>query len=261
MLTFVKGRGLLNGLINKLPFELHLPKYNYCGPGTHLAERLERGDIGINKLDEACKEHDIAYSTSTNLADRHQADKVLEDKAWERVRSSDAKFGEKAAALLVTGAMKGKRKLGMGIRKPSFKNSVIIPVSKYLKKSHRQGREENIHKLSIAALRAAKLAIKKAGGRKNIRVPRIIPFESKSGSALPLIPILAGLSAVGSLLGGASAVAKTVIDTRNAKKQMEETKRHNAAMEAVGKGLYLKKSKCGYGLYLAKGKKKKTSPQ
>lgn len=51
---------LLNWLINHLPFELHLPGYNYCGPGTKLIKRLKRGDKGVNKLDEYCKEHDIA---------------------------------------------------------------------------------------------------------------------------------------------------------------------------------------------------------
>lgn len=28
-----RGSGLVNKLIDKLPFELHLPGYNYCGPG------------------------------------------------------------------------------------------------------------------------------------------------------------------------------------------------------------------------------------
>lgn len=28
-----RGSGLVNKLIDKLPFELHLPSYNYCGPG------------------------------------------------------------------------------------------------------------------------------------------------------------------------------------------------------------------------------------
>lgn len=28
-----RGSGLLDKLIDKLPFELHLPNYNYCGPG------------------------------------------------------------------------------------------------------------------------------------------------------------------------------------------------------------------------------------
>lgn len=59
--TTKRGRGLINKIIDKLPFELHLPKYQYCGPGTKLAERLARGDPGINKLDKLCKEHDIAY--------------------------------------------------------------------------------------------------------------------------------------------------------------------------------------------------------
>jgi len=31
-----KGRGLVNKIINKLPFELHIPGYSYCGPGTNL---------------------------------------------------------------------------------------------------------------------------------------------------------------------------------------------------------------------------------
>ncbi|XP_044766921.1 uncharacterized protein LOC123322902 [Coccinella septempunctata] len=111
MLSF-GGGGLVNSIINKLPFELHLPGYHYCGPGTRLSERLARNDPGINKLDEACKEHDIAYSKHTELSDRHIADKILEDKAWERVKSKDGTFKEKSAALLVTGAMKMKRKMG-----------------------------------------------------------------------------------------------------------------------------------------------------
>lgn len=55
------GRRFLDEVIDKIPLELHLPKYQYCGPGTKLAERLARGDPGINKLDSLCKDHDIAY--------------------------------------------------------------------------------------------------------------------------------------------------------------------------------------------------------
>lgn len=61
-----KGKGFVNNLINKLPIELHLPGYQYCGPGTNLKKRLARGDPGINELDKACKEHDIAYSQKKN---------------------------------------------------------------------------------------------------------------------------------------------------------------------------------------------------
>lgn len=35
-----RGSGLVNKLIDKLPVELHLPGYNYCGPGMffHIIE-------------------------------------------------------------------------------------------------------------------------------------------------------------------------------------------------------------------------------
>ena len=58
----IRGSGLLNRAINALPIELHIPGYQFCGPGTHLEKRLVRGDRGINPLDAACREHDIAYS-------------------------------------------------------------------------------------------------------------------------------------------------------------------------------------------------------
>lgn len=78
--------------------------------------RLKRGDTGINELDAACKEHDIAYSQNSDITERLKADKTLQRKAWKRVKSKTSSFGEKAAALLVTAAMKGKRKLGMGLK-------------------------------------------------------------------------------------------------------------------------------------------------
>ena len=56
------GRRIVNSVINKLPFELHIPGYNFCGPGTKLEKRLAREDLGINQLDEACRTHDISYS-------------------------------------------------------------------------------------------------------------------------------------------------------------------------------------------------------
>lgn len=41
--------------------EYHIPGYKFCGPGTKVFTRLKRGDKGINKLDEACKCHDVEY--------------------------------------------------------------------------------------------------------------------------------------------------------------------------------------------------------
>lgn len=116
------GEGFLNTLINKLPFELHLPGYNYCGPGTKLEERLQRGDVGINPLDEACKNHDIASSKFKDLPNRHEADKILLRHALNRMSSSNASWKEKLAAAGVSAAMDSKLKLGMGC------NSAIKPM-------------------------------------------------------------------------------------------------------------------------------------
>ena len=51
--------------------------YNYCGPGTDLKKRLERGDKGLNRLDEVCKQHGIDYDNSDTLADKHVADQKM----------------------------------------------------------------------------------------------------------------------------------------------------------------------------------------
>lgn len=273
---FQTGAGLLNNLINKLPFELHIPGgYQYCGPGTHLQKRLKRGDPGINPLDRACKQHDIAYSQHRDLSARHLADKELRDKAWQRVKSQDASIGEKAAALLVSGAMAAKSKFGMGCQNVMTKRkkkspkrgsqrrggslpaflpllSLVRQIGQVLFKKNKQGS-------GLEAVKVARRLVKEAGGRKKIRVPRMIPLP-KTGGFLPfLLPLFAGLSAIGALGGGASAIARTVSDIKNKAKLLDEAQRHNKTMEAIaigksGSGLYLKRQRnnasSGYGLYL-----------
>jgi len=39
----------------------HLPGYNYCGPFTDIHENLKNHVKPINRVDEACKFHDINY--------------------------------------------------------------------------------------------------------------------------------------------------------------------------------------------------------
>lgn len=280
MLTFREGGGLVNSLINNLPIELHIPGgYQFCGPGTKLTKRLRRGDSGINLLDKACKDHDIAYSNYKDLDNRHRADRTLEDVAWSRATAEDATIGEKTASWAVTNAMKIKRKLGMGLKhggksdrfkrklgaglksrprhrrrkqnQRPFKETVLVKARDALK-SYKGGKIKTGAGMS---LKAAKIAIKNVGGRKRIKMPRIIPLP-KTGGILPLIPLFAGLSAVGSLAGGAAAIARTIGKTKEAQRQMEEAKRHNKSMEAIalgnrkGAGLYLKPYRKGLGLYL-----------
>ena len=261
MIIYHKGRGLLNRVINQLPIELHIPGYQYCGPGTRLKQRLARGDPGINKLDQACKEHDIAYSKNRDVRARNIADSILANKAWDRVRAIDSDIGEKAAVFAVSNAMKLKSKFGMGVRKKKVKFASIVKAAK---KSMSKNKKSRI--VIKSALDCALAAVKKAGGKSKIIVPRILPVSEKVGGYLPfLIPLFAGLSATGALAGGAAGIAKAVNDASAAKKQLEENKRHNKTMEtiALGKGLYLKPYKTGMGLHLKPytglGVKKKSS--
>jgi hypothetical protein len=41
--------------------EMHIPGYNFCGPGTDVEGRIMRGDNGVNELDMACRKHDVDY--------------------------------------------------------------------------------------------------------------------------------------------------------------------------------------------------------
>lgn len=111
------GKGIINSAINLLPFEMHLPGYQYCGPGTKLKKRLKRGDPGINKLDKACRLHDMAYDMYPKSNDRRLADEMLMEKAIGRSMAKDASFGEKTAALSVAGLIKAKTAVGAGLKK------------------------------------------------------------------------------------------------------------------------------------------------
>lgn len=139
------GKGVLNKLIDLLPIEAHIPGgYRYCGPGTKLEKRLARGDPPINGLDAACKEHDIAYSKTSDTTERNKADLALAERAWERVKAGDSSLGERAAAYAVTNAMKLKAKLGMGCRKKKKLASLPpagAPKLKAKKKTTKQKQE------------------------------------------------------------------------------------------------------------------------
>ena len=89
----------------------------------------------------------------------------------------------------------------------------------------------------------------KRGGKSKFQVPTKLVLPEVQGGALPLIPIFAGLSALGALTGGISRIAKALYDVKTAKHQLEETTKHNKKMEslAMGKGLYLKPYKSGSG--------------
>lgn len=253
-----QGTGLLNNLINSLPFELHLPGYQYCGPGTKLEKRMERGDKGINGLDAACKTHDIAYSQSSDIKQRHKADQQLAERAWERVKSKDSTWGEKLNSYLVSNIMKAKVKMGMGVSRKVVKGkcgkqlftTAVKKAVTILKKEKPQDIE--------TAIKIAKNVIDKTFKRKKSQVviPRVIRVP-KIGGFLPIVPILTALSAMGAIASGGASIAKALNTAKNAKEQLQENIRHNNKMEsiAMGKGLYLKPFKNGMGIVYKKNNK------
>lgn len=247
----------MDSIINKIPVEMHVPGYQYCGPGTKLEKRLKRGDPGINPLDQACKQHDIAYDKHKNGPERYNADKLLAKEAWKRVFSKDASLSERATALGVSAAMKAKMsasKIGGKLLK-KLKPKKKCSLADLIKKSKHALKKSNPTDLKSAVTIALK-KIKQLKKDSKIIRPRIIPLP-KTGGVLPLIPIFAGLSALGALAGGTSSVIKTINEAQQAKQMLSESQRHNRMLEAValgkqnaGAGLYLKPYKKGYGLYL-----------
>lgn len=230
-----KGSGLINTLINKLPVELHLPGYQFCGPGTRLGERVKKGERGINPLDSACREHDIAYDRSNSIEARNEADHVLENRAWERVKAKDSNLKEKAAAWAVTNIMKAKRRVGAGC---GFK-AAVKAAKNVLKKNVG---EKNLMKLMKMCVTAAKKVFPR--NTSNKKIPRVIPIP-KRGGMLPLIPIFAGLSALGALTGGISNVVKTVGEfNRTSPSHLGNglylTPHRGGSYKLVGKGLFVK---------------------
>lgn len=259
------GKSLIDRVIDKIPFELHVPKYQYCGPGTHLNERIARGDQGINPLDAACKTHDIAYSKHSDSEERSKADKILQKEAIKRVFARDASIGERAVAIGVATAMKVKRTLsGKGLSKKKRVTNRTkkkhVPFSYLIKNAKiaiKKFQPDDIH----SAIRVAINSAKNSKRGKHIKEPRTIKLPCIKGGVLPLIPIFAGLGALGSIVGSSAGVVNAINQAKKGQMEMQERSRHNHTMEAiaignkVGNGYYLRSNKQGRGFYLARYKK------
>lgn len=292
----VQGNGLLNSLIDTLPIPLHLPGYNYAGPGTPLDLHLEHGVKPVNKLDEAAMYHDIAYSNSHDLKDRHAADYVLQEEAWKRVKAPDASLEEKANAWLVTTAMRAKRAVGAGVRKTKYINypaNLDEDDMMKLKKALTKGTGVtlvfrcNRTKESISGDAQLPLSAKQIrrvkqfhSQNKNVRVcisaTQLKNALTVEGGFLPaLLAAVPAITAVGSLIAQG---VKAYNDKKANDKLVEEKIRHNKAVEAItskskGSGVYLnkrpvssksaddEKSTTGNGLYrvLMKAKKSRSN--
>lgn len=132
------------------------------------------------------------------------------------------------------------KKSGAGFKK-TFKN-MINHAKKHVQKLK--------PKCKKAAIELAIAAAKEFASDLPMGIPRIIPVP-KTGGFLPLIPIFAGLSTVGSLAGGAAGIAKAVSAINSAKKRLSKLKQSNEKMNdvCIGQGLQLKQHGSGLGIY------------
>lgn len=130
----IVGKGILDTVINNLPFELHLldfgtdgiRRYNYCGPGTRLNERTTGppnyrplpGNEPINGLDSACYKHDISYDVYKDIPSRNKSDKILVDSAiaWEK-NNPNLKIADKINLAIVKKVIGDKAKAGAGLKR------------------------------------------------------------------------------------------------------------------------------------------------
>lgn len=124
--TFVKqkGSGVVNGLINNLPFEMHYPGHNFLGPGTKLDKRLNNDltpkdwSIPVDRDDEIAYRHDLCYAKNKNSKSRNSVcDKNMLDELNAVVSPTAS---EKRHISLAKSIIRTKKRLGWGIKKKTL---------------------------------------------------------------------------------------------------------------------------------------------
>ena len=116
-----KGRSLLNKFINNLPVELHMPGYNYLGPGTKLNKRLnpdltpKEWSKPINRVDKASYNHDLCYLKNDDTATRNAVCDKNMLKELEGIYNPTLR--ERLDKSIVSKLIGTKVKFGMGVKK------------------------------------------------------------------------------------------------------------------------------------------------
>ncbi|XP_030745722.1 uncharacterized protein LOC115874649 [Sitophilus oryzae] len=121
---------------------------------------------------------------------------------------------------------KSKKVIKKGRQKKNKNGKSFQSVTSAIKKAILKQEPKNLES-------ALKIGVKTGTARNNgniIKTPRVIKIP-KTGGILPLIPIFAGLSALGALSGGIANVVKAVKETKAAKEQLNEAQRHNKTIQ------------------------------
>lgn len=192
MASSKKGEGFVNWLIQKNPLNLTLPGYKFCGPGNPLVQQLRDSVQPSNRLDSYCREHDIAYQNSKQDSVLAEADKKLFKSAKSLITSKGVNFRERAAALLVTSAMKAKLGLsGSGAKRRPKKNFRKVAPKRKRRQIKSQNQVGGFLPLLLTLLAGAASASTLArnvknwsappsgGGRINTHSSNILPMRKK----------------------------------------------------------------------------------
>jgi hypothetical protein len=125
------GESFLNKLINsnKLP-ELHFrgfdsgfKPYSFAGPFTKLDKRLDKDkkplphSKPVNRVDQSAYHHDLGYENMKDQKSRKILDDIMIEDLTGIRKDKNARWQERADALLVEGFMRAKRLLGLGKKK------------------------------------------------------------------------------------------------------------------------------------------------
>ena len=116
-----KGYGFINNVVNKLPFEFHLPGHNFTGPGTQLLWCKTRlnpdlaykdSNKPINRVEESAYRHYVYYFKNKDTKTRNKVcDKNIQNLLDN---AENPTFREKIDRGVVKPIFWSKQKLGMG---------------------------------------------------------------------------------------------------------------------------------------------------
>ena len=105
-------------MVNKLPFEKHLPGHNFTYPGKKLYKRFnpdgtpKEWSISINRIDNAAYHHDLCYSKDDGTKTKNEVcDKTMLGELNGIVNQS---LGKRIDKSIVEKLIKAKVNFGLG---------------------------------------------------------------------------------------------------------------------------------------------------
>lgn len=115
-------------------FDSKFKAYNFAGPGTKLDKRLDgkmqpkAHSKPINRVDQSAYNHDLGYEAHKDHKTRKILDNVMIEDLDMIRKDKKGRWQERADAGLVGLAMRGKRFLGLGKKRPGAAAGGVTPA-------------------------------------------------------------------------------------------------------------------------------------